>query len=169
MEVTEFGLLTDKLRHEVEGNEPDPFDSAGARLSYRPKERHVGLRDEEGSLVACTGMLVLEVEAGGQRFPVVGIGGVIVAARFRGRGLAREVVGLALDRARALGPDHALLFCREDRRGLYVKLGFADVADEVLVQQPTGYEPMELLTMWKALHDGRPWPAGQLVVDSLPF
>lgn len=168
MEIVEFGRLTDAFREAVEGDEPDPFDAAGNTLQFRAKERHVGLRDESG-LIASTGMLVVDVEVGGTRFPVVGIGGVIVRQSHRGRGLARRVVAAALDRARALGPDVALLFCHADRADLYRKLGFSEVTDPVLVAQPDGYAPMSQRTMWRGLADGATWPAGSVRVESLPF
>lgn len=169
MEVIEFGSLTDAYRHALEGDEIDPFDAAGIGLRFRSKERHVGLRDDAGQLVASTGMVSIEVEIEGERFPVVGFGGVIVSAAYRGRGLGRSVVQAALARARQLGPRFAILFCHEDRAGLYRRLGFVEVADRVLVQQPGGRAPMPQQTMWIALRDGATWPRGEVMVHSLPF
>jgi len=48
MEVIEFGRLTDAFRHQLEGDERDPFGSSGNPLTYRPKDRHVALRDDAG-------------------------------------------------------------------------------------------------------------------------
>lgn len=166
----EFGPLTAAQKRELEGDEEDPFDAAGITLTYRAKERHVALRDEDGSLVASTGMVEVEVEAQGNRFPVVGLGGVIVRAPYRGRGLARQVVEAALTRATALGPPFALLFCHEDRAGLYRKLGFAEVRDKVTVEQAEGTAELPQLAMWRALHrSAAAWPPGPLTVHSLPF
>jgi hypothetical protein len=53
MEVIEFGPLTTRQRRELEGDERDPFNAVGITLRYRPKDRHVGLRDKSGRLVAC--------------------------------------------------------------------------------------------------------------------
>ena len=169
MEVVEFGPLTTQQRQELEGDERDPFDSSGFTLRYRPKDRHVGLRDESGRLIASTGMVLVEVEVEGERFPVVGFGGVIVSAPHRGRGLGREVVRAAVARASVLGPAFAILFCHEDRAGLYRKLGFVEVDGEVVVQQLNGYAPMPQRTMWRALRDKATWPSGKIVVHSLPF
>jgi predicted N-acetyltransferase YhbS len=168
MEIVEFAAMTDERRRALEGDEADPFDEASAPLHYRRKDRHVGLSGGDG-LVASTGIVMAEVEVAGERFPVVGIGGVIVRASHRGRGLAREVVGLALDRAAQLGPPFALLFCLEDRAGLYRKLGFATIEDEVLIEQPDGYTKMPLRTMWRALQPGASWPRGQVTLHGLPF
>src|ERR1700689_1978994 len=98
MKVVEFGPLTDERRSELQGDELDPFETRGITLSYRRKDRHVGI-EEGGRLVGSTGMLVTRVEIGGARFPVVGIGGVIVAAAYRGQGLGQRVVEEALARA----------------------------------------------------------------------
>ena len=111
MKIVEFVRMTLERRAELEGDEDDPFDAAGETFSFRAKDRHVGLEDDRGRLVASAGMVVLEVEVAGERFPVVGIGGVIVNATRQGRGLAREVVEAALARAGSLGPAFAILFC----------------------------------------------------------
>jgi predicted N-acetyltransferase YhbS len=169
MKVVEFGRLTDEHRRALEGDEPDPFDSAEVALRFRSKERHVGLQDESGRLVASTGMVVVDVQVEVERFPVVGIGGVIVSAPYRGRGLARRVVEVALARARHLGPRFSILFCHEDRAGLYRKLGFVQLPENVRVKQPGGYAPMTQRTMWIALHGEERWPSGDVVVHSLPF
>jgi predicted N-acetyltransferase YhbS len=169
MEIVEFGPLSDASRRELEGDERDPFESRGITLQYRPKDRHIGLQDELGRLVASAGLVVVEVEVAQRCFPVVGLGGVIVNAEHRGRGFGREVVQAALMRAGTLGPAFALLFCHDDRAGLYRKLDFADVSAEVVVEQPDGHARMPQQTMWRPLRPNAQWPAGRLVVHSLPF
>jgi len=169
LELVEFGALSDAHRDQLEGDEIDPFDAAGIALVYGPKERHVALADPEGRLVASTGLIRSEVEAGGERFAVVGIGGVIVNAAHRGRGLARRVVEAALERAAAMGPERAVLFCHADRAGLYERLGFALVDGPVRVRQPNEYAVMPQLTMWRPLRPGVGWPDGPVVVRTLPF
>ena len=169
MEIVEFGPLTAEQRTELEGDEEDPFDAAGARIQFRAKERHVGLKSDDGRLVASTGLVMVDVEVADQRFSAVGLGGVIVNAQHRGRGLAREVLEAALARARALGPQFAMLFCHPDRAGLYRRLSFAEISYPVLVDQPGGYEPMTQRTMWRALTPGAEWPEGRVVVHGLPF
>jgi predicted N-acetyltransferase YhbS len=169
MEIVEFARLTHELRAELEGDEHDPFDSAGISLSFRPKEQHVALRGPAGRLVASTGLLVVDVEVAGHRFPVVGIGGVIVNEHWRGRGLARAVVEAALDKARGLGPQFALLFCHANRAGLYSRLGFAEINSVVRVEQPGGYRTMPQQTMWRPLRAGVRWPDGELTLHSLPY
>src|ERR1019366_5557180 len=84
----------------------------------------------------------------------------------RGRLVASTgMVGGAV-KARALGPAFALLFCHEDRAGLYRKLGFAEIISEVVVKQPDGCAPMPDRTMWQALHSHATWPDGAAIVHS---
>ena len=169
VQLIEFGQLTAQRRRELEGDEPDPWDAGGLPLFFRPKERYVGIRDDQGRLIAAAGMVTADVEVAGKRFAVVGLGGVIVNAAYRGRGLAREVVGAALARARQSGPEFMLLFCHADRAGLYRKLGFAEVGATVTVEQSDGDVEMPMLTMWQALRPGLSWPSGRVAVRGLPF
>lgn len=169
VEVVEFERLTPELRAELEGEEEDPFDVGDTVLQFRPKERHVALRDDAGRLVASTGLLVVEVEAAGRLFGAVGFGGVIVNEHHRGQGLARRVVSEALSKARTLGPEFAILFCHDDRAGLYRKLGFASVGADVQVEQPEGYAAMPQRMMWRGLVPDAAWPPGPVLLHSLPF
>lgn len=169
MEMIEFGEVTDEHRLALEGDEHDPFDAAGATQQFRGKELHVGLRTDDGRLVASAGLTTAAVEVGGERFDVVGLGGVIVAAPYRGQGLARQVVEAAAARSRAMGPEFIVLFCHANRMGLYERLGFEVIEGTVLVKQPGGYEPIEQRTMWRALTPGASWPSGRLVIHTLPF
>ena len=170
VEVVEYGPLTDAQRAALEGGEEHPFGTEGIELYWRPKERHVMLRDDEGRLLASTGLLVVEVSVDeDEPFEVVGLGGVIVAPGHRGRGLARVVVEAALERAATIGPDLALLFCRDGVLRLYRRLGFELVAPPIRVLQPNGGAVMPVNTMWRPLVDGAVWPPGAVLVRSEPF
>jgi predicted N-acetyltransferase YhbS len=170
MESVEYGCLTPELRKQLEGDERDPWDAGRVPpMEWREKEEHVGLRDERGRLVANAGLLVVDVEVGGSRFPVVGLGGVIVNRRYRGRGLSLRVLEAALAKAAALGPDFMLLFCHDDRVELYRRLRFAVVDAEVLVWSGGGDVAMPMRTMWRALRSGATWPDGRVAVQSQPF
>jgi predicted N-acetyltransferase YhbS len=170
MEILETGPLSAAHRDEIEAGERDPFGAGRiGRLEWRPKDRHVLVRDG-GRLVASAGIVVADVRvAGGPPFAVAGLGGVIVTAARRGEGLARVVVDAALERAAALGPDLALLFCLDDRAGLYERLGFAAVAGPVTVEQPSGPTEMPLRSMWRPLRPGAGWPPGPVAVLGQPF
>ena len=170
VEVVEHGPLTDAQRAALEGGEEHPFGTEGTELYWRPKERHVMLRDDEGRLLASTGLLVVEVSVGGaEAFEVVGLGGVIVAPGHRGEGLARVVLEAALERAATIGPDLAMLFCRDGVAGLYRKLGFERVGAPIRVLQPSGSALVPVNTMWRPLVDGAAWPPGAVLLRSEPF
>jgi predicted GNAT family N-acyltransferase len=169
MEIVDLGPLTPDQKRDLEGDEVDPFDERGITLQYRPKEERFGLRDDAGRLVAAAGLVHADVEVGARQFPVIGLGGVIVNLEQRGNGFARTVVEAAIERAAALGPDYVLLFCHEDRSGLYRKLGFSFVTDEVTVEQPEGLATMPQRAMWRAVRDVGPWPDGPVELHGFPF
>lgn len=172
MEMIELGGLSTEERAELEGDEADPFDAQriGMTLSWRAKDMHVALRSPEGRLVASAGLLLAEVDAGDERsIPVVGIGGVIVAAAHRGQGLANQVIMGALRRASRLGPAFALLFCYRDRMGLYQRHGFTEIPPPVMAQQPGGLVEMPMVAMWRALRAGARLPSGPVVLTGFPF
>ncbi|HEY2161694.1 MAG TPA: GNAT family N-acetyltransferase [Solirubrobacteraceae bacterium] len=170
MEPVEFGPLTEELREQLEADEEDPWDAARVPpMNWRPKEQHVGLRDQRGRLVASAGLITAEVEVAGQRFQVVGLGGVIVNRDHRGEGLSLRVVEAALAKAASLGPELALLFCHEDRTDLYRRFGFDEVRSQVLVDGPRGQVEMPMHTMWRALRPTATWPQGPVVLHGRPF
>jgi predicted N-acetyltransferase YhbS len=169
VDVLDLGALTDAQEAQLEGDEDDPFDAAGLTLRFRIKERHVALA-QDGVLLASAGLTRAQVAVSEVRFEVVGLGGVFVVAARRGQGLAREVVEHALERARAMGPPFALLFCHDDRAGLYERLGFSVIEAAVSVEQPGGFEPMvQLLTMSLPLVPAATWPPGPVTVHGFPF
>ncbi|MFE2725676.1 GNAT family N-acetyltransferase [Kitasatospora sp. NPDC059327] len=155
---------------EILGDDPDPYGVADTGLAFLPKEIHFGVRGEDGRLLAHTGLRRLPFTVGGVDLVVAGVGGVAVAPAARGCGLARAVVGAALDHARALGPRHALLFCRPPLVALYRRLGFREVPGTVHVEQPGGrVVVMPLRTMWIPLREGTGRPDGPVRLRSLPM
>lgn len=157
---------------EILGNGDDPFGVDEAGLTWLPKEEHFGIRHGD-RLVAHAGLLRLPIAIGDAETAeteVVGVGGVAVAPDVRGQGLARRVVTAALDHARTMGPQHALLFCRPPLVPLYRRLGWHPLDAAVLVEQPgSRLATMPLQTMVTPLHDNAHWPAGPVRVFSLPM
>ena len=77
-------------------------------------------------LIAAAGLASTRLRAAdGSEHDAIGLGGVIVAAPYRGHGLARRIVTQALELAATLGPELAVLFCLPSRIGLYERLGFS--------------------------------------------
>ncbi|MEV8313477.1 GNAT family N-acetyltransferase [Streptomyces sp. NPDC059900] len=156
-------------QEEILGVGDDPFGVAGAGLAWLPKEEHFGAR-HDGRLVAHVGLLRLPVAIGDTETEVVGVGGVAVAPDMQGRGLARLVLAAALDHARTLGPQHALLFCRPPLVALYQRLGWHPLDTDVLVEQPgSRVVTMPLRTMVTPLRDDAFWPSEPVRLFSLPM
>ncbi|MFE2103645.1 GNAT family N-acetyltransferase [Streptomyces sp. NPDC059468] len=156
-------------QEEILGSGDDPFGVAWTGLTWLPKEVHFGIR-HDGRLVAHTGLLRLPVAIGDAETEVMGVGGVAVAPGMQGQGLARLVVAAALEHARTMGPQHALLFCRPPLVSLYQRLGWHPLDNDVLVEQPGArLVPMPLRTMVTPLHDDARWPSGPVRLFSLPM
>jgi predicted N-acetyltransferase YhbS len=156
-------------RAQLHDGEENAFQSIHLGLYWEDHERRIVLLDD-GRMIACAGLVVVDVTVADATFAVVGIGGVIVTHTRRGQGLARQVLTGALARAAQLGPAHALLFCLPDRAGLYAKLGFEHVRAPVDVAQLDGRRrTMPLDTMWRPLRDGATWPPGPVTLPGLPF
>ena len=170
MELIEFGTLSAERYAELVGNEHDPWDAGDLKFEWRPKEWHVGVLDEDGRLVAAAGLVVVTARFGDREpIEVVGLGGVIVAARHRGEGLGAMVISEAVRRAGDLGPSIGILFCRPDRAELYRRYGFTEVPGPVLVEQPAGELEIPMVTMWRPVKSGATLPDGRIKLDGLPF
>ena len=170
MELIEFGRLSEAQYAELVGDEDDPWDAEGSTLQWRPKDHHVGVRDHDGRLLAAAGLVVADVRFGeASPIAVVGIGGVIVAAAYRGRGLGRQVISEVVRRADDLGPAMAMLFCRPDRAGLYRRHGFAVIPSQVIAEQEHGLVEMPPVTMWRPLNDDARLEAGVVALLGRPF
>ena len=162
------GDHTEAERAELHDGEENAFESIHLGIEWEDHERRVVIRDD-GRLIACAGLIVAPVEVAGERFDVVGFGGVIVTRSRRGQGLARRVMEAAIADAAELGPERGLLFCRPDRAGLYSRLGFTKVDAPVEVGQTQGRATMPLDTMWRPLRPGASWPDGPVNLPGLPF
>jgi len=170
MELVEFGALTEHDWDEVLAGEHEPFGPVGARLQWRQKDRHIGLRESDGRLVAVGGVATVTVEfQNGSSSEVVGLGSVIVTRPSRGRGLVSELLYPLLAVASGMGPDRAMLFCRPELVRLYERFDFVEITAPVWVDQPQGRVRMPMSAMWRPLRDRVGWPPGRVDVRGLPF
>ncbi|MFF0163902.1 GNAT family N-acetyltransferase [Streptomyces sp. NPDC005263] len=167
--VVRLPQYTKTDQDEILGDGDDPFGVAAVGLTWLPKKEHFGIRHGD-RLVAHAGLLRLPVAIGDVETEVVGVGGVAVAPDLQGQGLARRVVTAALDHARTMGPQHALLFCRPPLAPLYQRLGWHPLDKEVLVEQPENrLVTMPLRTMVTPLRDNARWPSKPVRLFSLPM
>ncbi|WP_167828802.1 GNAT family N-acetyltransferase [Streptomyces sp. MZ04] len=157
--MVRLSSYTKTEQDEILGAGDDPFGVAATGLTWLPKEEHFGIRHGD-RLVAHAGLLRLPVAIGDTETEVVGVGGVAVAPDVQGQGLARLVVTAALDHARTMGPQHALLFCRPPLVPLYQRLGWHPLDKDVRVEQPEArVVTMPLRTMVTPLRDDAYWPS----------
>ena len=146
--------------------EHDPFGAEDNELTWRAKTHHT-VHYEGERPIGHVGLIVAPIQAGGEAFDVVGVGGVIITRSHRGQGLLRPLLDAAL--ARDLGPERALLWCSRANAAIYARFGFIEIDAPVTVQQPTGPLEVSFPTMWKPLRSGVTWPTGPVTVPDLPF
>jgi GNAT superfamily N-acetyltransferase len=169
MEVLHVEDVSDEEGDELYDGEDDPFGGVGGGIRWRHKELHTVGR-EDGRMISHVGLTVAIAEVEATPFALVGVGGVLVARRERGRGRLRPVFEAALARAQTLGPRVALLFCAARNEWLYERYGFRALADPVTVDQPgEGSAVMPTSAMWRPLAEGAVWPPGAVRLRSLPF
>jgi len=120
------------------------FDTAHLNLTYRPKDsrdRRFVLYEEQVP-VSHAGVLQHHAHANGRPALIGGVGGVVTVPGARRRGYAgrllRHAAAFLRDEWRV---DFALLFCIDQRVGFYQRLEWAEVACEVLIDQPHGRVP----------------------------
>ncbi len=153
---------------EVLAGELQPFGEIGTGLSWRDKTLNLGLRSDDGRLLALAGLVAADVRVGSQTLTVAGLGSVIVTRDARGQGLGRAIVEHALARASELA-ERAMLFCDADKLALYRKFGFIEIQGPVTAGQPDGVIEMPMHAMWKPLRPDADWPPGRVAVIGEPF
>jgi predicted GNAT family N-acyltransferase len=169
VELVELDGITSPQWRAIVAGEREPWGGVAEGLAWADKRRHVGVRAADGQLVAIAGAVIAEIEVEAERLRVVGIGGVFVTPRERGRGLVGKLLGRLLELAGDMGPERAMLFCRPELTALYGRLGFLEIMAPVGARQPEGVIEMPMRAMWRALVEGAEWPAGRVDVQGLPF
>ena len=170
--IEHVGQITQAQYDEIEAGEEDPFGLDDDDIEWRSKSHQTLLRADDGTLIAKVGLVIVDVEAGREAFPVAGVGGVIVTQAERGKGRLRQTLEPALERAAELGPERAMLFCAERNVPVYARFGFEVIEAPVIVQQPAGPFVMPMPAMWRPLQRGRDvargprQPAGTAVLTS---
>ncbi len=170
MRLVELDRRSEPYWDELIAGEQEPFGSTGEQLVWRDKTRNVGVRDDDGRLVAAGGVVLAEVTVEQEpSFQVAGLGGLIVTSRARGRGLARLLAARLLEIASELGVERAMLFCRPELARLYAQFGFVTIEASVWVDQPEGRVEMPMPAMWSALGGDAGWPPGRVDLLGEPF
>ncbi|MFC4463781.1 GNAT family N-acetyltransferase [Streptomyces xiangluensis] len=145
----------------------DPSGVNGLGLVWADKQ-HTVTAVSEGRPVASAGWLLRDVAFDGLPRRAAGLGGVLVHPARRGQGLARTVISVAVEHARAAGAETMILLCRPDLIPLYTQLGWSRLSVPVTVQQPDGARTSPLTTMIYDLA-GLPHPTISVDLRGLPF
>lgn len=170
MRLVELDRRSEPYWDELIAGEHEPFGSVGEQMVWREKTRNVGVREDDGRLVAAAGAVLAEVKVGQEpSFQLAGLGGLIVTRSARGRGLARLLAVRLLEIAGELKMERAMLFCRPELTLLYAQFGFITIEAPVWVDQPEGRVEMPMPAMWSALGSNAGWPPGRVDLLGEPF
>jgi predicted acetyltransferase len=124
---------------------------------------------EAQRVVSNVGLQVRRCFAGGTPVRVGAIGGVATLTSHQGRGMAAQLMRAAHDKMRELGLEFGLLQCPDKRITFYEGLGWRQARVPMVFDQPDGSQhvcdenPMVLLLT------ARPWPAGDIDMNGLPW
>jgi predicted N-acetyltransferase YhbS len=168
MNIAECPSYTARQRDQIADGDDDPSGVHHLGLVWRDKTGHVVAR-EGNQLIAHAGWVEVELRAGIDTIPAVGLGGVLVHPRARGCGVGKMIVSAAMTSMRNIGRPIGLLFCVDALVPFYETLGWAHIDDAVEVTQPHGRIPMPLSTCWIPLRDNAALRAGRLSLNGLPF
>jgi predicted N-acetyltransferase YhbS len=170
MQVVELDAVAEPYWDELVAGETEPFGAVGEQLVWRDKTRNIGVRGDDGRLLAAGGAVLAEVQVGAAApFEVVGLGGLIVTQTARGRGLARLLAQRLLELAGEFGTARAMLFCAPTLMPFYITFGFSPIEAPVWADQPNGRLEVPIPAMWKALEGDADWPAGTVELRGEPF
>nr|WP_241266508.1 GNAT family N-acetyltransferase [Streptomyces scabichelini] len=145
----------------------DPSGVKGLGLVWADKQ-HTLTAVSQGRPVGSAGWLLRDVAFDGVPRRAAGLGGVLVHPAHRGQGIARTLISVALEHARAAGAETMVLLCRPDLIPLYTQLGWRRLSVPVTIQQPDGDRTSPLTTMIYDL-SGLPHPTISVNLQGLPF
>ena len=161
--------LTQEQKDRLWNWSDDIFGANHLQITWRPKEWHILVHDDEDLLMAKASALKHDVLAGGETITVGGIGGVLSLPEARGKGLAQAAMKRAESFMREdLHASFGFLFCFDRLLPFYNRLGWRRLESEVLIEQEDGERPAPLNAMILPLR-GQKWPDGRVQLRSLPW
>ncbi|MGW3954209.1 GNAT family N-acetyltransferase [Streptomyces sp. NPDC004752] len=150
------------LRLEYASGPGDPDD-----MVWADKE-HTLTAVRDGRPVACVGWLLRDMTFDGTSRRVAGLGRVLVHPAQRGRGIARTMISVAVEHARAAGAETMMLLCRPDMVPFYAQLGWRRPRVPVTFGQSDDTRPCPLTAMSYDLA-GLPEPSVGVDLQGPPF
>ena len=166
-EIRQADFLTDAEKQLLFGWGDDIFGASSLNLRWRPKDVHF-LLYADGAVVSHVGVLKHVVTVAGQPVTVGGVGGVVTVPEGQKRGFARELMQQATRLLMDWSVDAGLLFCLQRTVPFYESQGWQVVEQTVFIEQPSGQivSPLEVMVLPL---DGRPWPDGEVELNSFPW
>jgi len=150
--------------------EPLPYGEVPRNLIWRRKSDFVVAYDGDRP-VGHAAVLTVEVRSGiVGRLQVAGLGSVLVAPSYRGRGVGSQLVQQVLEMVRERELSWTLLLCLDERVSFYARLGWKAVPGPVTIEQPDSIRvdlPVGLRMM--AFGPQVEWLSGVIEVIGLPF
>jgi RimJ/RimL family protein N-acetyltransferase len=146
---------------------PDPFGVDGLGL-VRAEKEHTLTAVCDGRLVASLGWLLREMAFDGAPRRVAGLGSVLVHPAHRDRGIAKTMISVAVEHARAAGAETVMLLCRPELVPLYTQSGWRRMSAPVTFRQPVGTRLCPLATVTYDLAE-LPRPIVGVDLQGLPF
>ncbi len=167
MRWVRMDALSSDLRRALFEWSDDPFQSKAWGLTWRPKEHHVLLYEEDRA-VAHVGLVRATVLVGGVPLAVGGLGQVVTLPEFQGRGFGKACIQEAERVLREeWGLRHGLLFCFPRLKAFYEALGWVARREPVWISQPQGRVAFPEFSM--AREWGLEWPEGEIEVGGMPW
>ncbi len=146
----------------------DIFGVSCLAMEWRPKRWHILLK-EDGRPVSHVGVLEHQLSIGDEQLAIGGIGAVSTVPEAQGKGYASQAMESAHAFMRQdLAADFGLLFCIEHMVKFYQRLGWRQLEDTVVIEQPSGQISAPFPAMYLPLRK-REWPPGAIKLDSLPW
>ncbi|MGV3089008.1 GNAT family N-acetyltransferase [Streptococcus suis] len=133
---------------------------------YAPQDYHLLAYQGEG-LVGHMGSQVRTISVGAEESLIAGIGGVLIAPEFRGKGLGRAMMTRLLEEnTQTLAVDFSYLGCREEVVPYYEACGFYRINRmETHVDRLTGKEQQQIsvtIMIASAKKDKKDFPEGDI-------
>ncbi len=163
------GVLSPEDRHALFEWADNIFGVEDKLLQWRPKDWHF-IFDVDERPASHVGVLKHTLSAGGEPVTVGGVGGVVTVPEMQGKGLAQRGMRHAAAFMREeLGVEFGFLFCLDRLVGFYESLGWQRAPETIEVEQESGPLIAPFNAMVLPFGDARPWPAGKIVLKSLPW
>ncbi len=167
-EIRQASVITDEESERLFKWGADIFGLAPYTVTFRKKDVHFFM-DVDNEPMSHVGILKHEVSVGGTPLTIAGLGGVVTRPEAQGKGYARRLIERAVEFfGQEWKVEAGLLFCLPQLERYYASLGWQPLKETVLIEQPSGQIKMPFRAMVFPCQ-GRPWPAGEVELRSLPW